>query len=215
MSPSLSVPKTEGELANTLTHAIGVLLALGALVLMVVMASLRGTPRHIVGGAIFGSTLVLLYLMSTLYHAFRGPRLKRVFRILDHSAIFLLIAGTYTPFCLVTLRGPWGWSILGTIWGLACLGVAFKGTLGIRFPWLSLVIYLSMGWLIAVAAMPLAHALPEAGLLWLLAGGLCYTGGAIFYAWKRLRFHHAIWHLFVLGGSACHVAAVMGWVILR
>nr|WP_320131708.1 hemolysin III family protein [uncultured Holophaga sp.] len=208
-----AVSRTEEEWANALTHGLGVLLALGALTGMMVLAVQNGTPRHILGGAIFGGTLVMLYLMSTLYHALRAPRAKRVFRILDHSAIYLLIAGTYTPFCLVTLRGGWGWSILGTIWGLAVLGVIFKGTLGTRLPWLSLSIYLCMGWLIVVATLPLVRLMPPPGLYWLLAGGLCYTGGVAFYVWKRLRFHHAIWHLFVLGGSVCHVVAVLGWVM--
>lgn len=203
------------ELANALTHGFGSLLAVLALVGMLLLASLHGTPMHTISVAIFGVCLVLLYLMSTLYHAFRNPRTKQFLRILDHSAIFLLIAGTYTPFCLVTLRGPWGWSILGATWGLAVLGVALKTAFGPRYPKLSLAIYLAMGWLIAVAIVPLVHALPRPGLLWLFGGGVCYTGGVVFYVWRSLRYNHAIWHLFVLGGSACHVVAVAGWVIPR
>lgn len=203
------------ELANALTHGIGSALAAGALVGMVVLACHHGTPWHIIGAAIFGTCLVLLYLMSTLYHAFRAPLAKRRLRILDHSAIFLLIAGTYTPFCLVTLHGPWGWSILGANWGLALLGVTCKWVFGTRLPRLSLATYLAMGWLMLVAIVPLVHALPRPGLLWIFGGGLCYTVGVAFYVWRSLRFSHAIWHLFVLGGSACHVAAVAGWVIPR
>ncbi|WP_005035623.1 PAQR family membrane homeostasis protein TrhA [Holophaga foetida] len=203
------------ELANAMTHGLGSVLALGALVGMLLMAARRGTSWHIISVAVFGACLVLLYLMSTLYHASRNPRAKPFLRILDHSAIFLLIAGTYTPFCLVTLRGPWGWSILGANWGLAVLGVTLKALFGPRHPRLSLAIYLAMGWFMVVAIVPLLHALPRPGLLWLFGGGLCYTGGVVFYVWRSLRYNHAIWHLFVLAGSACHVAAVAGWVIPR
>ena len=203
------------ELANAMTHGLGSVLALGALVGMLLMAARRGTSWHIISVAVFGACLVLLYLMSTLYHASRDPRAKPFLRILDHSAIFLLIAGTYTPFCLVTLRGPWGWSILGANWGLAVLGVTLKALFGPRHPRLSLAIYLAMGWFMVVAIVPLLHALPRPGLLWLFGGGLCYTGGVVFYVWRSLRYNHAIWHLFVLAGSACHVAAVAGWVIPR
>jgi hemolysin III len=151
--------------------------------------------------------------MSTLYHALRGPRVKRVFHILDHSAIYLLIAGTYTPFCLTTLRGAWGWSLFGVVWGLAALGVAFKSVYTGRFEFLSTGVYLGMSWMVMVAALPLWRALSRPGLVWLLAGGACYTLGVVFYAWHRLKFHHAIWHLFVLAGSLCHVVAVLGYVL--
>lgn len=203
------------ELANALTHGMGSALALAALVGMVFLACQRGVSWHIVSVAIFGVCLVLLYLMSTLYHAVLDPHKKQVLRILDHSAIFILIAGTYTPFCLVTLRGPWGWSILCASWGLAILGVTLKWVFGTKYPKLSLAIYLAMGWLIVLAIGPLLHALPAMGLMWLFGGGLCYTGGVAFYVWRGLKYNHAIWHLFVLGGSACHVVAVTGWVIPR
>jgi len=203
------------ELANSLTHGLGVVLSATALIVMVFTASVHGTARHIVGAAIFGSALVLLYTMSTLYHAFRGPRLKRVFKILDHTAIYLLIAGTYTPFCLTTLRGAWGWSMFGVIWGLAALGVGFKAVFTGRFEALSTAIYLAMGWIVMIAARPLWLHLPRPGMYWLMAGGLFYSLGVVFYSWKRLKFHHAIWHLFVLGGSLSHVAAVLGYVIPR
>lgn len=201
------------ELLNSLTHGLGALLAVAALSVMVVFAALEGTARHVVGVALFGATLVLLYLVSTLYHAFQRPRLKRVFRILDHSAIYLLIAGTYTPFCLVTLHGAWGWSLFGVIWGMAALGVLLKAIFGTRWETLSTALYLLMGWTVVVAIVPLWHALPAGGLLWLFLGGLFYSGGVTFYAWDRPPFCHAVWHLFVLGGSASHVIAVMGWVI--
>jgi hemolysin III len=202
------------ELANSLTHGLGVLLSIAALTLMVVAASLHGTARHIVGAAIFGATLVLLYTMSTLYHALRGPVVKRVFKTLDHSAIYLLIAGTYTPFCLTTLRGAWGWSLFGAVWGLAAAGITFKAVFSAgRFPFLSTAVYLAMGWMVMVAAGPLWRLLPRGGMYWLMGGGLFYSLGVIFYAAKKIKFHHAVWHLFVLGGSLCHVAAVLGFVI--
>jgi hemolysin III len=201
------------ELANSLTHGLGVVLGLAALAWMVTLAALHGTARDVVGAALFGSTLVLLYTMSTLYHAVRGPRVKRVFRILDHTAIYLLIAGTYTPFCLVTLRGAWGWSLFGVVWGMALLGTVFKFLFIQRFPALSTAVYLVMGWLVFIAAGPLWRALPAMGWVWLLGGGAFYSLGVVFYAWHRLRYHHAVWHLFVLAGSLCHVAAVLGFVI--
>lgn len=211
-----TVPHSSGktaELANSLTHGLGATLGAIALILMVFQASLYGTARHIVGAAVFGAALVLLYTMSTLYHAFRGPRVKRVFKILDHSAIYVLIAGTYTPFCLSTLQGAWGWSLFGMIWSLALLGISFKTVFTGRFEIFSTIVYLAMGWMVMIAAGPLWRLLPRGGLYWLMGGGLFYTLGVGFYSWKNLRFHHAIWHLFVLGGSLCHVAAVMGFVI--
>lgn len=201
------------EWINSLTHGFGWALSIAALTVMVVFAALKGTARHVVGTSIFGTTLVLLYAMSTLYHAFRGPRVKKVFRILDHSAIYLLIAGTYTPFCLTVLRGAWGWSIFGVVWGLATLGVVLKSVFGPRRGSLSLVLYLAMGWLGAVAILPLWRALPPWGVAWLFGGGACYSLGTLFYAWKRLPFSHAVWHLFVLAGSACHVVTVMAFLI--
>jgi len=210
------------ELANALTHGFGAALSIAALVLMIVFASLRGSARHIVGACIFGSTMVLLYVMSTLYHSFRGRRVKLVFRVLDHASIFLLIAGTYTPFCLATLKGAWGWTLFGLIWGLAVVGITLKSILLSmadhllsRRLWegISLAIYLLMGWLIVIAIVPLWKALPTAGLFWLFGGGLCYTLGAAFYAWQRLPYHHALWHLAVVAGTGCHFACVLAYVI--
>lgn len=226
------------EFANSLTHGLGAVLSVAGLVILTVFAALRGDARHVVGAVIFGSTLVLLYTMSTLYHAFRGPRVKKVFMILDHSAIYLLIAGTYTPFTLGVLRGAWGWSLFGIIWGLAILGVTLKAVLYAKWvpatlprpldhlhsvpnltapprhmKMVSTFLYLAMGWLIAAAIVPLWHALPFGGLAWLFGGGFFYTSGAVFYSWRSLRFHHAIWHLFVMAGSLCHFFAVLWFVI--
>jgi len=201
------------EFANALTHGFGAVLAVAGLVLLVVFASLRGTARHIVGASIFGASMVLLYVMSTLYHSFRGPRVKKVFRILDHASIYLLIAGTYTPLCLGTLKGAWGWSLFGVIWGLAALGVIFKSIFIHKWAWLSLAVYLLMGWLVVIAIVPLWRAMPVGGLYWLFGGGLFYSLGAGLYAWRRLPYHHAVWHLCVVGGTACHFACVLGFVI--
>ena len=203
------------ELANRLTHGLGVIFSIAGLVLLVVFATLHGDAWHVVSTAIFGGTLVLLYASSTLYHSFGDEQRKRVLQKLDHAAIFLLIAGTYTPFVLVTLRGAWGWSLFGVVWSLAVIGVGLKLRFAGRFRFVSTLIYLGMGWLVMVAIKPLVAALPPGGLKLLMAGGLCYTGGAVFYLWKRLPYHHAVWHLFVLGGSACHWAAVFYYVIPR
>ncbi len=201
------------ELANSLTHGLGAALSVAGLVLLVVSASRHGTAWHVVSSAIFGATLVLLYSSSTLYHSSRSERLKRLLQKFDHAAIFLLIAGTYTPFMLVTLRGPWGWSLFGVIWGLALAGVVLKFWHAGRFTVVSTLIYVAMGWLVMIALRPLMAALPAGGLRLLVAGGLCYTGGAGVYLWHRLPYHHALWHLCVLGGSACHWAAVFFFVL--
>lgn len=198
------------EVANSITHGAGLLASIAALPILVLAALGRRDPWQLVGGAIFGATLVLLYLASTLYHALPAGRAKRVLRVLDHSAIYLLIAGTYTPFTLGALRGPWGWALLGTIWALALCGIVAKCAVGFRFPRLSTILYLSMGWLVLVAIRPLVANVPLAGLFWLGAGGVCYTAGVGFYATDtRLRYGHALWHLFVMAGSSCHLAAVL------
>jgi hemolysin III len=198
------------ELLNSLTHGTGLLASLAALPVLVVAASGSRSAAHLVGSAVFGATLVLLYLASTVYHALPSSPAKRVFRVLDHAAIYLLIAGTYTPFALGPLRGPWGWSLLGTIWGLALLGIVIKAAAGIRYPRLSTALYVAMGWLGIIAAEPILANIPTAGVAWLVAGGLCYTGGVVFYLTDtKLRYGHAVWHLFVLAGSACHFVAVL------
>jgi hemolysin III len=211
---SAAYPPRE-ELANRLTHGLGVILSVAGLGLLVFFSGRFGDAWHVVSTAIFGASLVLLYTTSTLYHSFRDERLKLFLRKCDHAAIFLLIAGTYTPFVLVTLRGPWGWSLFGVVWGLAVIGVALKFWFAGRFRLVSTLIYIAMGWLVMVAIKPLMAALPAGGLRLLIAGGLCYTGGAVFYLWKRLPYQHAIWHLFVLGGSGCHWVAVFFYIVPR
>lgn len=201
------------EVANTITHGIGLLLSIVGFVVLLVLAALRGTAWHIVTCSIYGATLICLYTASTLYHAVISPRVKRALRIFDHSAIYLLIAGTYTPFLLVSLRGPWGWSLFGVIWGLALAGVLFKFWFVERFMILSTAVYIAMGWLVVIAAKPVITHVPFTALIWLLAGGLAYTGGVIFFAAKRIPYSHAIWHLFVLAGSICHYFAVLSTVI--
>ena len=197
------------EIANSVSHGIGLLAALAAVPLLLLRSVQRGEAAGIVGVGVFASTVVLLYLTSTLYHALPRNRAKRLFRILDHGAIFLLIAGTYTPFTLGVLHGAWGWTLLGLVWGLAGLGVVLKSVGGIRYPRLSTGLYLGMGWLILVAIRPLWLQVPLAGLAWLLAGGLAYTAGVAFYAAERIHYSHFVWHLFVLTGTACHFLAVL------
>jgi hemolysin III len=202
------------ELLHSLTHGIGAILSLGALVLMVAWAAPH-SPLQVVACAVFGATLVTMYAASTVYHAIppRRARAKRALQVADHCCIYLLIAGTYTPFTLVTLNGPWGWSLFGVVWGLATVGIVLKLTpLGHR-PWLSSLGYLGIGWVAIVALEPLVAALPTAGLVLLVAGGLSYSVGVLFYAWDRLPYNHAVWHLFVLGGSTFHYLAVQLYVI--
>jgi len=197
------------ELANWLTHGIGLLLSVAGLTLLIVFASLRGDAWHVVSFSVFGLSLLFLYTASTLYHSWRSERGARILLKLDHAAIFLAIAGTYTPFLLVSLRGPWGWSLFGVIWGLCGAGAAFQLIFGDRFRKTSTLAYLFLGWLIVVALGPLIAAVP-AGALWLLlAGCLCYTAGTVFYRWHKLRYHHAFWHTFVVAGSTCHFLAVL------
>jgi len=210
-----TVPRyTRGEeIANSITHGIGALLALGGFVVLTVLAANHGNVWHLVSCAVFGTTLVFLYTASTLYHAVEGPRLKSLLRILDHTAILLLIAGTYTPFTLGSLRGPWGWSLFAIIWGLAVAGIIFETTRLRRFRAGLLTLYLVMGWLAIAAVKPLLAAIDGGGLQLLLAGGLAYTGGVVFYLWRGLPYHHAVWHLFVLAGSILHYFAVLLYVI--
>ncbi|MCK9380600.1 MAG: hemolysin III family protein [Sulfuritalea sp.] len=202
-----------GEKFNALTHLAGALLALGGSVALIFVAALDGDPWKVVSVSIYGATLVLLYSFSTLYHSLRG-RAKDILRELDHHGIYLLIAGTYTPFCLVTLRGHWGWSLLGAVWGLAVLGIfqELKPKSGTRI--LSVTIYLVMGWLALVALIPLLRALGPAGFAWLVAGGLFYTIGIVFYALDtRLTHAHGVWHLFVIAGSVAHYVAIVNYVL--
>lgn len=208
--------ETVGEqIANTVTHGIGAVLSVAGLVLLVVRASLNGTTLDLAALSLYGGTLVLLYFASTLYHAVRGPRTRQICRMLDHGAIFLLIAGTYTPFALISLGGVRGWGLFVVIWGLAVTGVLLKIFRRDEWPRGSLVFYLAMGWLMVVAVGDLIAALGMDGFLWLALGGLAYTGGVVFYLWDRLPFNHAVWHLFVLTGSACHFIAVLFYVAPR
>ncbi len=201
------------EIANAITHGIGLILAVVGLVVLVARAAAVGDAVHIVSASVFGATLVTLYLSSTLYHSVQTPRVKRWLRVFDHTAIYLLIAGTYTPLTLLALRGSWGWSLFGVVWGLALVGILYKLLAFGRFEKLSLVLYLAMGWLSVIAIKPIIHAVPPEGLALLAAGGLAYTFGVIFYVLQRRRFFHTVWHLFVMGGSACHFAAVLFFLL--
>jgi len=203
-----------GEKFNAVSHLLGAVLALAGTVVLVVLAVLGGDPWKVVGVSIYGASLVLMYSSSTLYHSVRGGRGKDFLRKMDHQSIYLLIAGSYTPFCLVTLRGPWGWSLLGVVWGLAIVGSLqdLRTRSGARI--LSVVIYLLMGWAAVVALVPMVNALGRAGFAWVASGGLLYTVGIVFYALDaRLKHAHGIWHLFVLAGSAAHFIAILMYVL--
>jgi hemolysin III len=197
------------EIANSVSHGVGLLAALGVVPFLILAAARRGSASAIVGASVFSATLVLLYFASTMYHALPRHKAKRVFRILDHGAVFLLIAGTYTPFTLGVLRGAWGWTLFGVVWSLALLGIVLTAMGGIRYPRLSTGVYLGMGWLVVIAIRPLSLRVPLTGLLWLLAGGIAYTVGVRFLAAKRMRYSHFVWHLLVLAGSSCHFIAVL------
>ncbi len=203
------------EIAHAITHGVGLLLSVAGLVVLIVLASLRGDAWHVVSVSVYGATLVLLYSASTFYHALPAPRAKRVFRTLDHAAIYVLIAGTYTPFMLVNLRGGWGWALFGVVWGLAVLGIVLEAVAKQRVRVLSVILYLGLGWLIAIAVKPLVQSVEPGGLVLLVAGGLAYSVGVVFYGWKRLPYHHAVWHLFVMAGSLFHFFAVLFYVIPR
>ena len=201
-----------GERFNSITHLVGTVLALIGASALLASAAQHADARTITAVAVYGGMLVILYVSSTLYHSLVGVA-KRVFHVFDHCTIYLLIAGTYTPFMLVTLRGPWGWTLFSLVWTLALAGVLKDALLHGRFRWISIVLYMLMGWLVVVAIGPLRHALPAAGIAWLLVGGIVYTVGMIFFALsKRVRYTHGVWHLFVLGGSVCHYVAVYRYV---
>ena len=204
---------TINEIANSVTHGIGALLAVAGLVLLVVFAAAYGNVWHVVSFSIYGSTLVLLYLASTLYHSAQNPKIKQTLRIIDHAAIYLLIAGTYTPFLLVSIRGTPALTLFGVIWGLALIGILYKVFFINRHVVISTIFYLLMGWMIVFSIGDLFRALPLGGIIFLGVGGLSYTLGIIFYAGRERLLMHAIWHLFVLGGSICHFFAILFYVL--
>ncbi len=202
------------ELANAITHGVGVLIGIAVLTLLVVFSALRKGAWEVVSCSVYGATFIVLYLASTFYHSMQNPRAKRVLKTIDHSAIYLLIAGTYTPYVLVPLHGALGWTIFGAIWGSALLGILFKAFFTGRYKAVSLISYLFMGWFCVLAIRPLYRELTTSGFVLLLAGGACYSFGAIFYAWKSLHWSHAVWHLFVLAGSLFHFLSILFGIVL-
>jgi hemolysin III len=200
---------TREEIANTISHGLGLLLALVAVPILIAASMRAGNMHFTVGVSVFGGTMVLLYLASTLYHSLTHEAAKQLFRLFDHTAIFLLIAGTYTPFSLGVLRGPWGWSMLAAVWTLAIVGITLKCRERTRYSPICYVLYVIMGWLALVAVKPILMLIPVPGILLILAGGLAYTGGLVFFAAQRIRYNHFIWHLFVIAGTTCHFFAVL------
>jgi len=201
------------ELANCVTHGIGLALSVAGFAALLLFAWAGGDPWRLASCGVYGASLVTLYSASTLYHGARQPRAKRLLQALDHCGIYVLIAGTYTPFTLVTLRGPWGWTLFGLVWGVALLGILFRVVFGTRFRAVAVASYVMLGWLCVIAVKPILETVPLGALAWIAAGGLAYTTGVFFFAAKRIPHHHAIWHLFVLGGSVCHYVAVLLYVV--
>ncbi len=199
---------TGEEIVNAITHGIGALLSIAALVVLVILASTQGDIWHIVSFSIYGSTLILLYLSSTLYHSFSGPKVNNLFARFDHISIFLLIAGTYTPILLTSMRGVWGWTLFGIIWGLALTGAVIRSIYLHRFRKLMVAVYLLMGWMFVLAGKQIYLSLPSVSLTFLVLGGIAYSVGVIFYMWRKLPYSHGIWHLFVLAGSVLHFFAI-------
>jgi len=197
------------EIANATTHGVGAALAVAALVLLIIYASIYGNAWHIVSFTIFGSTLTILYMSSTLYHSLTNERAKRLFRKFDHISIFLLIAGTYTPFCLVGLHGWLGWTLFGIVWSCATVGIVFKSLHIGKLEMLSTIMYVLMGWVVVIAIKPLYNSMTQAGFALLVLGGISYTAGTIFFIKDKIKYFHSIWHIFVLGGSILHFFAVM------
>jgi hemolysin III len=214
LAPAPSWSRAE-EIAHSVSHGVGVVFAIVGLTTIVALAAVHGDAWHVWTSAVFGTTLVLLYSASTLYHALPPSRAKRVLRVIDHSAIYLLIAGTYTPVALGPLRGPWGWTLFGVVWAGALAGIVQKSVAVGRAPITSVVLYVAMGWCVIFAFEPLIAAIEPGGIWLLIGGGVAYTLGIVFYAWTRLRFHHFVWHLFVLAGSVLHYFAVLLYVIPR
>jgi hemolysin III len=201
------------EVANSITHGIGLVLSLAGFAALLILALTRGSKWHIVGCGVYGATLVLVFAASTLYHSFQEPRLKDLFRTADQVAIYLLIAGTYTPFMLVPLRGFWGWLLLAIVWSLALAGIVLKIVFADRYKALTMALYLVIAWMAIIAVKPIIMTVPIGGLAWIGAGGVAYMTGLVFFAWDRVPFNHTIWHLFVMVGSLCHYFAVMFYVL--
>lgn len=213
-NPSIMYRYSMGEeVASSIIHGVGVLLSIGALVMLTAYASTFGDAWHLASCSIFGATLVVMYTASTLYHSIQFPKAKSILRIIDHSAIFLLIAGTYTPITLVNMRGPWGWSMFGIVWSIAIFGIGFQNVMIKKTKILSVILYVVMGWAVIVALGPLVSSVETGGLILLVLGGAVYTLGLIFYGWKNMPYNHAIWHVFVLVGSTLHFFAVLFYVI--
>ncbi len=192
------------EIANSITHGLGAALSIAAMSILIFIASQYGDPWRIVSFSVYGATLFILYLASTLYHAFTHEKTKRFFRIMDHSSIFLLIAGTYTPITLIAMRGGWGWTLFFLIWFMAVAGLFFELLFMDKYHYITVGIYIVMGWLAVIAIKPMLTLLPDGMIKWIVLGGLFYTLGIIFYIWKKMPYHHAVWHVFVLAGSAMH-----------
>lgn len=201
------------EIVNAITHGVGVILSIAGLVLLIIYSAQQDSAWYVVSATIYGVSMLLLYASSTLVHSFPEGKLKDLFEIFDHSAIYIFIAGTYTPIMLLVVKGVLGWSLLGIVWGVAVVGVVFKAFFVKRFLYLSTILYIVMGWLIVIAWEPLTATLPTGGIQLLLVGGLLYTFGAIFYVWRAFPFHHAVWHIFVLAGSVAHFFTVLLYVI--
>lgn len=208
-APLRPTPTPAEETANSISHGLGLVAAVVAVPILVVTAMREGDSSFVVGASVFAGSMVLLYLASTLYHSISSEPTKSFFRLLDHSAIFILIAGTYTPFTLGVLRGPWGWTLLAVVWSLATIGLTIKAMFGTRYKWATMTLYVGMGWLAVIAAKPILQHVPMPGILLVVAGGLAYTSGLGFFAAHRLRYHHFIWHLFVILGTTCHFFAVL------
>jgi hemolysin III len=212
-APSVSGQTPAEEIVNSLTHGLGLVLSIGGLSVLIVFASIYGTAWHIISSAIYGSSLVLLYAVSTLYHAVRSAERKQRLRTMEQGFIFLLIAGTYTPFTIVAMNASWGWSLFGVVWGFALAGIVLNTLYTHHFPIISNLLFLGIGWLSVIAIIPLKDSLPLGGLLWLLLGGLSYTFGIIFLSWCKIPFSHSVWHVSVIVGSFCHYVAVLFYVI--
>lgn len=211
---ALPVYSRKEEIANALTHGLGIFLSIAALVVLVVFSAIYGDAWKVTASAIYGASMIVLYTASTLYHIFSRTRAGAGLNMFDHISIYYLIAGTYTPFVLVNMRGAWGWSIFGVIWGCAVIGTVLKLIYGNKFRKVSTIIYLCMGWMILIAIWPFVKSVETGGIILVAAGGMAYSLGVIFYKWKSLRFNHAIWHVFVLAGSILHFFAVLFYVVL-